>query len=211
VSTLVSDPTDPDVSRRWKLFVHRYFWEPKRDGMFTHGWIVLRTAADPAGDWSEEVPLFGAGRNPPAPYNKTRVDLNALDESLKNTVAYSEPGALADRGRLYLSLSALRPSLGFTGFSPSYRIILVASDDHGATRHVLGTRRRSGVLRRAQHGRRAHHATVQPEGVPGGVSDFSYRPKDSPSVAYRSNGASKRITCRPFRLYTWKSVSVVKT
>jgi hypothetical protein len=49
VSSLVSDPADPDASRRWKLFVHRYFWESTRDRMFTHGWIALRTAADPAG------------------------------------------------------------------------------------------------------------------------------------------------------------------
>ncbi len=223
--------------------------------MFTHGWIALRTAADPAGDWSEEVPLFGAGKNPPAPYHKTRVDVNALDASLKDTVVYSEPGALVDEGRLYLSLSAVRPRLGFTGVSLSYRIILLASYDHGATwrlvrtlldpedagrfgydvfdgsslarengrffllvvpgnkdvmhdgtvafefeslatgrlrrdangqpilaayfappaQHLLRLRRGPSVLRRAQQPRRAHHAAVQREGVPGSVSDLPDR------------------------------------
>ncbi len=139
VSSLVSDPTDPEASRRWKLFVHRYFWEPTRDRMFTHGWIALRTAAHPAGVWSEEVPLFGAGKSPLAPYHETRVDVNALDASLKNTVVYSEPGALADEGRLYVSLSALRPRLGVTGVRIIYHIILLASDDHGATWRFVST------------------------------------------------------------------------
>jgi hypothetical protein len=67
------------------------------------------------------------------------VDVNALDASLKDTVVYSEPGALADEGRLYLSLSAVRPRLGFTGVSLSYRIILLASDDHGATWRFVRT------------------------------------------------------------------------
>jgi hypothetical protein len=70
---------------------------------------------------------------PPAPWNKTRVDLNTLDPSLKNAAAYSEPGALTNDGRLYLSMSALLPRLGLTGISVGHTIILLASDDHGAT------------------------------------------------------------------------------
>ncbi len=133
VPTLVFDSTDPDMTRRWKLFVHRYFWNAKHDRMVKFGWIALRTAADPAGEWSEEVPLFGAGNSPAAPWNKTRVDLNTLDLSLKNAAAYSEPGALTNDGRLYLSMSALLPRLGLTGISVGHTIILLASDDHGAT------------------------------------------------------------------------------
>ena len=63
--------------------------------MVGYGWIALRTAADPAGEWSAEVPLFGAGKSPRALYDKTLIDLNALAPPLQNTVAYSEPGALA--------------------------------------------------------------------------------------------------------------------
>ena len=139
VSSLVCDAADPDAARRWKLFVHRYFWEPKRDRMFTHGWIALRTTADPAGAWSEEVPLFGAGKNPPVPYHTTLIDLNTLDSSLKDTVVYSEPGVLADGARLCLSLSAVRPRLSLTGVKLEYRIILLASDDHGATWRFVRT------------------------------------------------------------------------
>lgn len=131
VPTLVCDAADPDASRRWKLFVHYYFWAPKRDRMVIYGWIALRTAADPAKEWSADVPLFGAGKNPLAPYHQTRVDLNALDPSLKNSIAYSEPGALAHDGRLYLSLSALQPRLGLGGIRVGHTIVMLASDDHG--------------------------------------------------------------------------------
>lgn len=133
VPTLVFDAADPDASRRWKLFVHYYFWNPKRNRMPEYGWIALRTAADPAGEWSADVPLFSAGKNPPAPCHKPRVDLNALDASLKNSIAYSEPGALAHDGLLYVSLSALQPRLGLGGIRVGHTIVLLASDDHGGS------------------------------------------------------------------------------
>jgi hypothetical protein len=139
VSSLVCDPTDPDVNRRWKLLVHRYFWERDHESRQTHAWIVLRTAADPAGEWSDEIPLFGAGRNPPAPYHKTKVDVNALDASLKNTVVYTEPGALVHDGKLYVSLTALHPRLGLGGISIGYNIILLVSADHGVSWKFVGT------------------------------------------------------------------------
>ena len=138
VPTLVCDASDPDPSGRWKLFAHRYFWAPKYDRMVVYGWIMLRTAADPAGEWSAELPLFGAGASPRAPYHKTLVDLNALDPSLHNMIAYSEPGALAHQGRLYLSLTALEPQ-GFLGFSVSHTIILLASDDHARSWRFVAT------------------------------------------------------------------------
>ena len=139
VSSLICDPADPDANRRWKLFVHRYFWERNGDSKQTHAWIVLRTAADPAGEWSGEIPLFGAGKNPPAPYHSARVDVNALDASLKNTIVYTEPGALAHDGRLYLSLTALHPQLGLWGISVGYSIILLESEDHGVSWKFAGT------------------------------------------------------------------------
>ena len=131
VSTLVCDPADPDAERRWKLLVHRYFWAPKKDRMVQYGWIALRTAPDPAADWSDEVPLFGAGQNPLAPYHETRIDLNALDPSLASVVAYSEPGALAHDSKLYLSMTALAPRLGLKGISVGHSIVLLESSDHG--------------------------------------------------------------------------------
>jgi hypothetical protein len=140
VPTLIDDSADPDTSKRWKLFVHCYFWaSAKEDSMVTYGWIALRTAADPAGEWSAAEPLFGAGKSPPAPYHRTLVDLNSLDATLKNAVAYTEPGAMARDGRLYLSVTALKPRLGWGGISVNHEIFLIASDDHGKTWRFVST------------------------------------------------------------------------
>jgi hypothetical protein len=139
VPTLALDPSDPDPGGRWKLFAHYYFWAPGRDRMVDYGWIVMRAAAGPAGDWSADVPLFGAGKSPAAPYHNTRVDLNALAPELKNTVAYSEPGALAHEGRLYLSMSALQPHLGVRGISVDHRVFLLVSEDHGKSWRFVST------------------------------------------------------------------------
>jgi hypothetical protein len=130
VPTLVRDDGAPDGD--WKLFVHKYFWSPHKDRMFAYGWIAMRTAHDPAGPWSEEVPLFGAGRNPPAPYHQTRVDLNALHADLRNQVTYSEFGSLCHDGTLYLSIGAMW-ILG-----PD-KIALIRSRDHGKTWEFVRT------------------------------------------------------------------------
>jgi hypothetical protein len=141
VPSLCCDPTDR--GREWKLFVHKYFWNAKKNRMFDYGWIVLRTAGDPAGTWSEEVPLFGsgqvvlfgmlkAGRFPRDPYHQTRVDLNQLDPSLAGAVAYSEPGTIVRDGTIYLSLSVMGPG------GPE-RIVLLASSDHAATWRFVNT------------------------------------------------------------------------
>lgn len=135
VPSLCCDPTDR--GREWKLFVHKYFWNAKKDRMPDYGWIVLRTASDPSGPWSEEVPMFGAGKVvlfglieagtfPREPYHQTKVDLNQLDPSLSDAVAYSEPGTIVRDGTIYLSLTLLKPS------GPD-RIVLLASKDHAKT------------------------------------------------------------------------------
>jgi hypothetical protein len=141
VPSLCCDPTDH--GREWKLFVHRYFWNAKKDRMPDYGWIALRTASDPAGPWSEEVPLFGAGRVvlfglfeagrfPREPYHRTKVDLNSLDPGLADGVAYSEPGTIVRDGTIYLSLTLLKPG------GPE-RIVLLASKDHAATWRFVNT------------------------------------------------------------------------
>ena len=135
VPSLVYDPVDPDAGARWKLFVHRYFWTAQQDRLVSYGWIELRTTGDPAGEWSPEVPLFGAGSRPLAPYHQTRIDLNKLNDSLHDTLAYTEPGALAHNGVLYLSLTALKPRFG----GPLHEIILIASDDHGKSWRFVST------------------------------------------------------------------------
>lgn len=123
VAALVYDPTDS--GREWKLFFHRYFWTEKNDRLPAYGWIGYRTASDPAGAWSDEIALFGAGQFPPAPF-KTQINLNNLHADLKNVVAYSEPGVMAINGAIYLSLTSITKD----GHD---RIFLLRSDDHAKT------------------------------------------------------------------------------
>ncbi len=135
VSSLVHDPGDP--GREWKLFAHRVF---RRDeSPFTeelnlpaYSWIVMRTAADPAGAWSPEVALFGAGPLPPPPFDGFQVAVNELHPTLESLLVYSEPGAFEADGVLYLSLTGLVA----TGAD---RIVLLASDDHGESWRWAGT------------------------------------------------------------------------
>lgn len=121
VPSLVYD--ESDKATPWKLFAHRYFWSKKKDRMPAFGWITLKTAANPAGPWSPEIGLFRSTRFPPPPY-KVQIDANALDASLGDVVAYTEPGAYYRNGTIYLSLTTL-------GMKGPEKIVLLASRDHG--------------------------------------------------------------------------------
>jgi len=129
VPSIVYDPDD--FRKPWKLFSHRYFWNDERDRMPAFGWIAYQWTTDPRKGWSDEVPLFGAGRFPPKPY-RTRIDVNGLDASLREIVAYTEPGTFSDKGQLYVCLTALTA----TG---AKKIILLASGDHAESWKYLGT------------------------------------------------------------------------
>lgn len=110
VATIVHDPADPDPGRRWKMFWHHYFTRPPYEGedrMVAYGWIAYKYATMPEGPWSAEEALFGAGGFPPAPYDFTRLDINALHPDLVGYVGYTEPGSICRDGVLFLSLSCL--------------------------------------------------------------------------------------------------------
>jgi hypothetical protein len=133
-ATLLRDPGDR--TKPWKLFWHKYFApdDSAHSRMFQYGWIAYREAADPAGPWSEETPLFGAGPFPPSPF-KTTVDLAKLHPDLSDCKVLAEPGSLAKDGIIYLSLQAYHRSL----FTSNWTIILVSSSDHGKTWRYVAT------------------------------------------------------------------------
>ena len=153
---------------QWKLLVHKYFWNAKKDRMIDYGWIAAahgqRSGRPVVGRSAlvrrRPVVLFGvleAGRFPRDPYHQTKVDLNQLDPSLADAVAYSEPGTIVRDGTIYLSLTlaeARRPG-------PYRAVGLAGPRRHVAIRQHLGQRQgRPGA--RLQFSRR-----LQPRRRPG--------------------------------------------
>jgi hypothetical protein len=137
VPSLVHDPGDP--GREWKLYWHRYIarmpYRSDEDRLFAYGWIALRHAPSPAGPWSEETALFGAGPFPAAPF-ETRFDIRDLAPAYSDYIVLTEPGALYHEGVIYLALQAVRdPARG----KNRHDIILIASADHGETWSAAGT------------------------------------------------------------------------
>lgn len=126
VPALVHDPGDP--GKEWKLYWHRYFVVPPYGDSsrhFEYGWIAYKYAPAPGGPWSAEIPLFGAGPFPLAPYSAS-VNLNTLHADLNAFLVYTEPGVLAKQGTLYLCLQ------GNTANPDEQTLFLIASSDHGA-------------------------------------------------------------------------------
>ncbi len=99
-----------------------------------YGWIAYKYSNNPAGKWSEEIPLFGAGPFPLKPH-KTRINLSRLHPDLKGLFAYTEPGSIYKNGVLYLSLQGHK----FVNKQNIAKIILIASYDHGKTWRYIGT------------------------------------------------------------------------
>lgn len=136
VPSIAYDPTDPVAP--WKLIFHRIFRrDPVPSGedgnAASHSWLEVHEAAAPTGPWTL-VTRLGSGLLPP-PEHPIDQALNPLDASLAGTLVYSEPGLLAANGRLYLCVSALSPEPPDAFVAD---VVLLASDDHGATWTWLG-------------------------------------------------------------------------
>ena len=104
VATILHDPDDP--GKEWKLFAHRFFIIPPDaddDRIFKHGWFAYKYATNPAGPWSEEIPLLGAGEFVTSNYN-VKINLNSLSPELKDIKFYTEMGSLYKDGVIYLSM-----------------------------------------------------------------------------------------------------------
>jgi hypothetical protein len=127
VPALIFDPGDG--GKEWKLFYHKYFANRVPTGMMQFGAINYRTAHDPAGTWSAEIPLFGAGAAPLAPFHNTRIDIQTLHPSLASTVSVTEPGIVEISGVLYMSASVLNGK----------EVILLSSSDHALSWHYVAT------------------------------------------------------------------------
>lgn len=130
---LLHDPQDK--GREWKIFAYRYFWNGDKALSRETSVIALKYASTPAGPWSQEIWLFGAGaKAPPPPYDRlVLLPLSRLHTSLAGVTGYSDPAPFIYKGRIYLLLTA------FTGKDAPTRLILIASNDHGNSWYYAGT------------------------------------------------------------------------
>ncbi len=144
VASILYDPDDP--GREWKLFSHRFITKPfygEDNRMFQYGWIAYKYASDPAGPWSEEIPLLGAGEFGVSNYN-VRVDLSSLNPDIRDFVYYSEPGSIVKDGIIYLSLegSTFHGTVVEEIVKEKWKerkVVLFSSHDHGETWEYVGT------------------------------------------------------------------------
>jgi len=132
VSTIVYDPGDPDLQRRWKLYWHEYFATANDRKFVTHGWIAVRYAPQPQGPWSPRLRLFGGPQTDTTNYPVV-MNLSALHPSLNTGLAYSEPGSIVAPGDLYISLLCAQ------GLPATNKNVLIRSRDHGQTWEFVAT------------------------------------------------------------------------
>jgi hypothetical protein len=109
VSSLLYDPFDTDVSKRWKMLWHRMVYVDiggHSAPSIENSWIGLSTASAPNGVWSDERKLF-AGLLYNTANGTANIQLNALHTALNGCGAFTEPGMLAKSDGIYISLHCL--------------------------------------------------------------------------------------------------------
>jgi hypothetical protein len=122
---LIEDSSDPDATRRFKLFAHKYFFNTLNNNFdFKLGTIVMWTAATPDGPWSEERSLLG-WNNTPAALNPLRV-ANSLDNSLQTCQWFDDGSAALYNGGIDLVLNCADD----TSLVVQRKTILLRSTDH---------------------------------------------------------------------------------
>ena len=131
--TLVYDRDDVPA-QRWKLFSQRVFIEApykKRSALWGNSWIEYRYARSPEGPWSDPIRAFSAKSG-------SGLNLNGLNQELKDMAFYNELGSLEHNGILYMSLDA-SPTDSGVGKWNKRKIILISSKDHGKHWGYIGT------------------------------------------------------------------------
>lgn len=122
---LLFDPSDAP-ERRWKLFTNRYFvakpYKPL-DRRMSDGTINMRYASSPDATWS--APVCVVGRQ-----SDCLLDLPRADASLADVRMNTEPGAIVEKGVIYLTMDAATTDAGLGDWA-NYRVILLSSRDHG--------------------------------------------------------------------------------
>jgi hypothetical protein len=135
-SSLVDDTTDPDPTRRFKLFDYSYVIVPAASPAAQHAWgyIGLYTAASPTGPWSGGVKALGWTSTAAAVSSGGAATVLTTVADLADCAAFTEPAALVDEktGDLALALGCVStPTL-------QPRVVLLLSTDHAASFKYVG-------------------------------------------------------------------------
>jgi hypothetical protein len=131
--SVIVDATDPDPSRRIKVFVHEYFFNTGMN--FELGYVALYTAATPAGPWTE-TKLFGWSSASSLSSSGVIYNIDTSPDlaELAHCLIVGEPGALVRAtGTIDLALACPAPAPG----GATMDIRLVRSFDHGQTWHYV--------------------------------------------------------------------------
>lgn len=134
VPFLVDDSTDPDLSKRFKLFAFKYFLyptvpDPRDSTIYPLGAIVMWTAPSPGSNWSSERVVLGWNSTPQE--LATTNNINTLNSALSECLTLSEGSATTYQGNLDFVFAC---SNGTT-----QKIVLLRSSDHAATFKYVGT------------------------------------------------------------------------
>jgi hypothetical protein len=133
-SSLIYDGTDPDPTKRFKLFDYSYVIVPGSNPPAQHVWgyIGLYTATAPEKGWSSGTKALGWNSTADAVSSQDAATVLSTVSALQDCAAFTEPAAVVSpaSGDLYLALGCA------TGTSS--RVVLVKSSDHAATFSYVG-------------------------------------------------------------------------
>ncbi len=135
VTSLIFDADDPEPSKRWKLFAHRYLVGPNVELHYDIGTITLQTAAQPQGPWTAPQKLIGWTSS--SSYSSTGVvaNVSTLGGTATDCIALTEPGAIWLPGVIDLAVGCVY----LDNNQPKVRVELLRSATHGATWSSVST------------------------------------------------------------------------
>lgn len=133
---LLDDSSDPDASRRYKVFAHKYFLSPGRATgatLYHLGAIVMWTAPSLNGTWSAETRLLGWNRTP-AELLPVASNINAFSGAA-DCILLGEGGAAVTAAGIDLVFNC-----PFTaGVATPQKIVLLRSTDHAQSFQFVST------------------------------------------------------------------------
>ena len=131
---LIEDSTDPDATRRFKLFAHKFFFNPNTNAVdYQRGAIAMWTAATPDGTWSDEESIVlgwsgGPAALPPA------VVVNTLNAALQPCLWISQGSASVGSNGIDFAFDCVTDNV-----NDVRKIVLLRSADHAQSFSYVST------------------------------------------------------------------------